>query len=93
MKKRIIIMILCLLLTVSCVPAVFAAGLPFTDVARTDWFYSDVEIAYNDSLINGKTSTKFAPNDNLTYAEAVKLAACMNQKYMLGSVSLQNGSP
>ena len=68
-------------------------GMPFTDVQPSDWFYDDVETAYGTGLINGKTATAFAPGDNLTYAEAVKLAACMFQLYSMDSVTLTNGSP
>ena len=35
----------------------------------------------------------FAPNDSITGAEAVKLAACLGQLLSEGSVSLTNGSP
>lgn len=68
-------------------------GLPFTDVYQTDWFYNDVKIAYESNLINGTSATTFSPDNNLTYAEAIKLAACMHQKYTTGSVTLANGSP
>ena len=67
--------------------------IPFTDLKEGDWFYKDVMYAYGIGLINGKTATSFAPNDNLTYAEAVKLAACMYQLHMNGKVTLTNGSP
>ena len=66
---------------------------PFTDIKSTDWFYNDVLYAYNLKLINGKTATTFAPNDNLTYAEAVKLAACMYQFVQTGTITLANESP
>ncbi|MDR0491414.1 MAG: S-layer homology domain-containing protein [Oscillospiraceae bacterium] len=66
---------------------------PFIDVRTSDWFYNDVKTAWEQGLINGKSATIFAPNDNLTYAEAVKLAACMHQLYTTGSVTLTNGSP
>ena len=69
------------------------APFPFTDVPQSAWYYYDVKNAYEMGLINGKTATLFAPNDNLTYAEAVKLAACMHQKYTTGSVTLANASP
>jgi len=65
----------------------------FTDVKESDWFYSDVESAVELGLINGKGNNTYCPNDNLTYAEAVKLAACMHQKYTRGKVTLENGSP
>jgi len=68
------------LLTAGLLP-VSAAALPFQDVAVDAWYYSDVEKAYSTGLINGKSAVKFDPDDNLTYAEAVKLAACMHQIY------------
>ena len=63
----------------------------FTDVPADSWYYQDVNIACRLGLIDGRTATTFVPNDNLTYAEAVKLAACMNQKYNDGTVTLENG--
>ena len=66
---------------------------PFTDVPRTEWYRSDVEIAQRNGLINGKTPTLYAPNDNMTIAEAIKLAACMNQLSNDGKVTLKNGNP
>jgi len=65
---------------------------PFTDVSEKDWFYKDVMYAYGMGLINGKSATLFAPADNLTYAEVVKLAACMHQLYTTGKVTLTVGS-
>ena len=70
-----------------------AAELPFTDVDSSAWFYSDVKSAFETGLVNGMTDTTFEPESNMTYAQAVKLAACMNQKYSTGSVTLKNGSP
>ena len=68
------------------------ASFPFTDVPATAWYYDDVMIAWEQDLINGKTATLFVPNDDLTYAEAVKLAACMHQLYTTGSVTLANST-
>ena len=70
-----------------------AAGLPFTDVQPTEWFYNDVKNAYDMRLINGRSATLFEPDGYLTYAEAVKLAACMNERYQTGAVTLKNGEP
>jgi len=66
---------------------------PFTDVPATAWYYDDVKTAWEQKLVDGKTTTLYAPDDNLTYAQAVKLAACMHQLYMIGTVTLTNGSP
>jgi hypothetical protein len=45
-------------------------------------------------LINGKTATEYKPNDNMTYAEAVKLAVCMNILYNGGNPAedIKNGT-
>jgi len=83
--------VLALCLGILSMPAL--AATPFTDVPEKEWYYEDVTNAYEMGLINGKTATAFKPNDNLTYAEAVKLAACMHQRYMTGAVTLKNGSP
>ena len=66
---------------------------PFTDVSENAWYFSDVIRAYADKLINGKTETSFAPDLNITYVEAIKLAACMHQKYTTGEVTLTVGNP
>ena len=85
--------VLALALTVALSVTALAANLPFTDVPAGAWYEQDVKFAYDSGLVNGKSATTFAPNSNMTYAEAVKLAACMNQKYNTGSVTLTNGSP
>lgn len=66
---------------------------PFTDVSESAWYYGDVIAAYTDKLINGKSETKFEPDLNITYVEAIKLAACMHQKYTTGAVTLTVGNP
>ena len=94
MKKRALSLLLAVLMLVTVLPVMAsAANLPFTDVPASAWYYNDVKTAYESGLLNGKTASSFAPEDNLTYAEAVKLAAAMNQKYLTGSVTLTNGSP
>ncbi|MBR2667947.1 MAG: S-layer homology domain-containing protein [Oscillospiraceae bacterium] len=70
-----------------------AGEFPFTDVPETEWYYNDVLLAYRTGLVNGKTATTYLPDDMMTCAEAVKLAACMHQKYTTGTVTLANGTP
>lgn len=66
---------------------------PFEDVKKEDWFHDEVVKAVDTGIINGKTPSEFKPDDLLTYAEAAKLAACMNQVYTDGKVTLKNGEP
>lgn len=69
-------------------------GLPFTDVSENAWYLKDVKNAYNEGLINGKTATEYCPDENMTIAEAIKLAACMHQQYYKGKVTLTaDGTP
>ncbi|MBO4898314.1 MAG: S-layer homology domain-containing protein [Clostridia bacterium] len=95
MKKLLgLVLAVCLLASVMVMPVMARADLPFKDVKKTDWFYDDVDSAWMMGLINGKTEDMFMPDDNMTYAEAVKLAACMNQYYVEGKVTLKvSGDP
>ena len=42
------------------------AALPFNDVAETDWFYGAVRTAYENKLMDGSSSTSFAPRTTAT---------------------------
>ena len=80
--------------TLSSLLSLIATASVFSDVSEADWFYNDVKAVYDLELINGKGSaTTFKPNDNMTYAEAIKLAACMHQRYTEGKVTLTNSNP
>ena len=65
---------------------------PFTDVLPNHWFYSDVVAAVQRGLVNGVTDTSYEPQGNLTGAQCVKLAACLHQLYVSGSVTLENSA-
>ena len=64
----------------------------FTDVPANAWYYNDVANAVEMGLINGTSTTSYSPNDDLTIGAAIKLAACMHQKYHTGAVTLKNGT-
>lgn len=66
--------------------------LPFTDVPQTAWYYESVQNAWEAGLIDGVTATKFKPDDTLTVAQAIKLAAALYQMEHEGEVTLRNGS-
>ena len=97
MKKTLCLI---LILAAVCLFALnaFAAGLSFSDVRETDWFAEAVSEAAALGLVNGKGTdssgkNRFDPDGNITLAEAVKLAACMNQLSTDGAVTLSNGTP
>lgn len=66
MKKRILSLLLVVALVLSMVPAVGAAGIPFTDVSTSAWYYDSVCYVYDNGLMNGVSSTRFDPNGQLT---------------------------
>lgn len=70
-----------------------AYNFPFIDVADSAWYRNDVEIAHKKGMINGSTSTTYSPDNNMTIAEAVKLAACIHQLYFDDTITLTSGSP
>lgn len=90
--KKLLSIIIAGALCISLAATSFAAP-KFEDVSESDWFYNDVISAVELGLINGKSETEFKPDDFLTYAEALKLAACMNQLYQTSDITLAGGDP
>lgn len=68
-------------------------AFPFKDVPTSAWYYNSVKSAWKNDLINGVTGTEFRPDENMTVAQAIKLAAALHQMNMRGKVSLTNGYP
>ena len=92
MKKRMSVLVLTLALCLSLgVPALAAGG--FRDVNQNAWYFKYLDTAVSSGLINGRGDGRFSPDDDITGAEAVKLAACISQLLSDGSVTLTNGSP
>lgn len=48
----------------------------FVDVAKDTWYFDYVETAVEQGILNGKGDGIFAPDDNVTIAETIKIAAC-----------------
>ncbi len=44
-------------------------GLPFTDVAASDWFYNDVKYCYDNGLMTGMGNNRFEPYGTTTRAQ------------------------
>lgn len=80
---RVIALILSLAMLASALTLCSAAATksPFDDVSKKDWFYDYVLSLNADGIVNGKSKTTFAPDDNVTRAEFVK---------MLGAISMVN---
>ena len=47
----------------------------FTDVPQTEWYASEVASTYELGLMNGVGGGLFAPDGNVTVAEAITMAA------------------
>jgi S1-C subfamily serine protease len=106
MKKRLLSLLLAIVLLVCVFPGTASAAGSlsnfskvntytmgqFTDV-KDQWFASYVQTAYEYGLINGSSATTFSPENNLTIAEAIKLAACLHSIYNTGTASFSAGSP
>lgn len=67
----------------------------FSDVGARDWFSVWVGLAYNVDLMQGVGGGKFAPQQTLTVAEVLKMAAFMESRATGDTFHLQpiTGSP
>lgn len=66
-------------------PMVKVYSNDFSDVKTRDWFYSNVVAAYELGLMKGVARGAFSPNNNVTIAETVTLAARLHSIYHTGS--------
>jgi len=53
----------------------------FSDVSPRDWYALWVDIAYNVGLVSGVGGGRFAPQQTLSVAEAIQLAATLESRY------------
>lgn len=63
----------------SSVPSSQTPFVTFTDIENVAWAKDHIIKLYNIGVINGKTSTEFAPNDNITREEFTKLIVSMTK--------------
>ena len=68
------------------------AGGQFWDVQNHAWYAMSVQAGYEYGILSGKTAAAFSPGDGLTYAEAVKTAACLNSIYYTGKANFAAAS-
>lgn len=98
MKRRILPLLLSLVLLLSTTQArparaagtepfapIQTYGGQFTDVTASDWFYDNVAALYSLGLSNGKgAADRFAPDADMTVAEALTMAARLRSLYETG---------
>ena len=65
----------------------------FTDVPKTAWYYNSIASVYAYGLMNGVETTKFHPNDQVTAAQTITLAARMRKIFTTGSGAFSSTSP
>lgn len=64
----------------------------FSDVPSGVWYYDYVYAAVSAGLIDGMSSSIFEPESGFTVAQAIKIAACLNQYLCDGEVTLAGDS-
>ncbi len=74
MKKVLsVIVALVLMMSAMSVFTMAESALPFEDVSEKRWSYESILTLFDAGIINGKSDTIFAPADNVTRAEFVKI--------------------
>lgn len=69
-----------------------ARSRTFSDVPVGVWYYDYVYAAVDAGLVDGMSDTIFEPESGFTVAQAIKIAACLNQYLLTGKVTL-TGDP
>jgi len=89
-KTNLVKMFGVLALTATLATAAFAAGFTkthtyadgtFDDVKNTSWYSKEVASAYELGFMNGKAEGQFAPDGNVTVAEAITMASRVHAIY------------
>ena len=65
----------------------------FRDVSSSAWYYSNVAAVYEYGLMDGVEGNIFKPNDQVSAAQAVTLAARLRKLYLTGSGTFSASSP
>lgn len=74
-KNTLALLCAALLLSVSPLGCADAEGARYSDVKSGDWFYENVTQMSEDGLLKGYSDGTFKPNDTITSAEFVTVAA------------------
>lgn len=57
------------------------AEAAFKDVVKTEWYVSYVKSVYESGLMSGVSTGKFCPDQEVTLAQAITMAARINSKF------------
>lgn len=76
MKKLLKSLLLSLCFAFASTPLM--AAMPFTDVKTSDWFYDEVQFAYENDLFQGTSATTFSPRAGMTRAMFVTVLGRMS---------------
>ncbi|MBQ8523023.1 MAG: S-layer homology domain-containing protein [Clostridia bacterium] len=75
--KKIIAMLLvvtmCLAVVLTGIISAAEEKMPFTDVKEGKWFYPSVKAVWEKGVMEGKSETQFAPNEQMTRAQLVTI--------------------
>ena len=101
MKRITIVKLLCVLIAVFTLATVAsAAGFTknltyadgtFSDVKSTSWYAKEVASAYELGFMNGKGEGTFAPDGNVTVAEAITMASRVHAIYNGKEIATTDG--
>ncbi len=74
MKKRLLSLLLAVSMLVAMLSATaYADTMPFTDLVENAWYTTAVQYVYDNGIMNGQSTTTFAPDANLTRAETCQI--------------------
>lgn len=65
----------------------------YIDVTSDMWFYNNVKTAFEAGLMSGNSPNTFNPRGNITYAEAITIAARLHSIYTTNREFTYNGKP
>lgn len=65
----------------------------FTDVPSSKWYAEKVKTVCQYGLMSGTSSTSFSPEKNMSIAEAITIAARLNNTYYAKQYEFPTGSP
>lgn len=65
----------------------------FKDVSKNAWYYDNIAASYEYGLMNGIESDKFAPDKQVSAAQAITLAARLRKLYLTGDGTFAASSP